>query len=276
MVDDTVDHHFVSFYNDVKDSSWPVISSYYEFLSLPKRIQDECREMHQLSNSMSIVYAPQREIKVCVQGNVAFVPIPKCAYAYYTTHLMSQGWKAVNISDLDTSSLEFVGMLMHPVTRYLKGLAQLFVNCHYKSDPIPRQNNPFSQIWDHDWSAIEQSLESQYAINLLSAINIGDVHVLPYNVMLNKILHITQWIPFDAIGDAASQAYLVKFCSDRGVSLKLDNQRIHQSPPLQISVFNRIKQKFHSDEEQRLQFYYTYGRDLQFYHSVLEKFHRDN
>lgn len=40
---------FKQFYYDVKDPSWPPCETWQEFLSLPKAIQDECNNVHHLS-----------------------------------------------------------------------------------------------------------------------------------------------------------------------------------------------------------------------------------
>ena len=44
------EHNIVTSYADVKDPSWPNITSADEFLCLPQRIQDECNVQHNFTD----------------------------------------------------------------------------------------------------------------------------------------------------------------------------------------------------------------------------------
>ena len=61
---------FQQFYKNVKDASWPVCESFEEFLTLPTRIQDECNQLHKLSDLRNS-YSSYNQIfdRIAQQGN---------------------------------------------------------------------------------------------------------------------------------------------------------------------------------------------------------------
>jgi len=61
---------FQQFYKNVKDASWPVCESFEEFLTLPTRIQDECNQLHKLSDLRNS-YNSYNQIfdRIAQQGN---------------------------------------------------------------------------------------------------------------------------------------------------------------------------------------------------------------
>jgi hypothetical protein len=68
--------NFKQFYNDIKDSSWPDCDSIHEFCNLPKKIQQECIEIHQMNyfsntNDYSTISNNYSKIfkKIADQGN---------------------------------------------------------------------------------------------------------------------------------------------------------------------------------------------------------------
>jgi hypothetical protein len=61
---------FQEFYKNVKDASWPVCQSFEEFLTLPSHIQDECNQLHKLSDLRNF-YDSYSQIfdRIAQQGN---------------------------------------------------------------------------------------------------------------------------------------------------------------------------------------------------------------
>lgn len=265
------DHAFLQFYNDVKDPSWPAISSYQEFLTLSPSIVDECRNLHGLCSTMTQLSNPPLNFKVCVRDHVVFVPIPKCASTFYISQLLNQGWHAADIRDINLDSVKLIGMIMHPMMRYLKGLTQMMVHSHSDHE-TPKPNIPIGMHFDVNWTAIEAALQSDYWFRMISNIVVGDTHVCPYDHLLGHVLPITDWIPLDALGSVEAGRYLSTYCANHGIPLQLSEQRLHRSSSLQLSVYEQIKHRFSMDQAQRLRFYKFYGNDLKFYYKTLEKF----
>jgi hypothetical protein len=277
------DPEFKKLYDAVKDSSWPDIHEYKDFVSLDPSIKNECFEMHGLQNRINEIadknYWTNLTADFCVFGNLAFVPVPKCAFSYYTQTLTEQGWKRVKLKDLDIESTHFFGFMMHPLKRYLKGIAQMIVFSCVRSktlDPL----NTWKAPYDIDWQGVESMLESQYLQNLLNMVLVGDVHAMPYYFFLGDLIDKVHWIPMDTMSDDEMKLHAMAFCKQHGqdLSLKLNSQRIHESPPLQLKAYEIIKNIFFNpsgtQENQITSFYKIFGPDLKFYYQLLNNFQK--
>lgn len=275
------DPEFEKFYQCVRDPSWPDVTGFGDFLSIDPLIINECFEKHNLQKKINEItdinyWSPQTD-SVCVSGNLAFVPLQKCAYKYYTTKLTEQGWQKTQIQNIDMSSTHFFGFMMHPLKRYLKGLAQILV-CSFARTTTITADNPWNSVNDIDWDSLDKSLDSPYLHNLMNRILVGDEHAMPYYFMFGDLVHKVHWIPMDILSDNEMKLHAMAFCEQhgQGLSLKLDDQRIHESPPLQLKAYEIIKNIFYNPSDihpnRIYQFYKIFGPDLKFYYHLLVNF----
>jgi hypothetical protein len=92
--------YLVDFYNSVKDSGWPEIETYDDFLELPEYIREECINTHNLTTRFDQIESPeywQNLLTTVLQyENLAYVPVAKCASTYYITFLnLSVGKRSI-------------------------------------------------------------------------------------------------------------------------------------------------------------------------------------
>lgn len=274
----TPDIEFKSFYDSVKDPSWPDIKDYATFTNLPKTIKNECFRFHGLTDRINEIcdaaFWSNELLHVCVHENLAFVPVPKCAYTYYTTRFTDLGWKKVPIKDVDPDRTHFFGILKHPLERHLKGITELVVCSHTRSDPALDVKNPWIHQYDIDWESIKSSMSSRYYINLLGEIAVGDDHSVPYHVMFGDRLDKINWIPMDLFTDAEIKIKIMDICKNHGqdLYLPLDEPRMHESSTEKLEIYQTIKNQLLRSKTHLYRLYQLYGPDLKFYYQLLEKF----
>lgn len=117
-----VSFDFKQFYNNIKDSSWPVCSSLEEFYNLPTHIQDECVNVHKMwhwkehfncwDSIISHVRAQGNAIKSHVRDDLDIchrAMIYPCGHDYYvgtwdgdSLYDFHPQWKNVDLSELQT------------------------------------------------------------------------------------------------------------------------------------------------------------------------------
>jgi len=271
------DPEIKAFYDSVKDPSWAEISEYKDFVALDPDIKKECFDQHGFQNRLDEITDLNHWINestfVCVFKDLAYVPVPKCAYSYYTQHLTELGWKKVKLKDVDIGSTHFFGFVMHPLKRYLKGVTQMLVFSHAKETQLAT-DNPWHVVSDIDWDSFKYSLESKYVQNLIKQISIGDEHSTPYQLLFGNFLNKVHWIPMDLLTDNEIKLHVINFCKQHGhdLSLPLDDYRIHQSSELQLQAYNIIKNNFFEDKELIYKFYKIFGADLKFFYKLLDNF----
>jgi len=277
-----LDIEIVNFYNSVRDPSWPDIQNYVDWVSLPEHIKEECNDLHGFQHRKEQVcdaeYWRSITTDVCVYKNLAYVPIPKCAYMYNTTLFTNLGWTKVPISELDMDAINFFGPIMHPLNRWFKGITEWLVQAYAVNEPILTPSNPWANnAMQIDWAQLTADLKNKYFKKLISTVNIGDLHSLPYSAMFGSMLDKINWIPMDVLTDNQVKISMMNFFKLHGhnIALPLDDQRLHVSNSTQLEILNTVKQEFYTNKSQIYSFYKLYADDLKFYYNLVDKFTPD-
>lgn len=278
-----LDIEIVNFYNSVRDPSWPNIQNYVDWASLPENIKEECNDLHGFQHRKEQVcdadYWRSITTDVCVYKNLAYVPIPKCAYVYNTTLFTNLGWEKVPLSKLDISSTKFFGTMMHPRTRWLKGIIEWLVISYRINEQVePSNDNPWTtKLFQTNWEQLKSDLNKDSFRRLLTTINVGDAHSMPYSVMFGNLINKITWIPMDILTDNEVKIKMMDFFKLHGhkIALPLDDQRLHQSPTEKLEIFNTVKTLVDNDQEQLYSFYKLYADDLKFYYNLVDNFTPD-
>lgn len=272
------DPEFASFYANVKGADWPDVQEYSEFIKLPKAIRQECVNQHQMTERLDRIcdlnYWAEHETKVYVNGNIAYVPIPKCASNYYQDCFYNLGWERVCITELDLTSTYLFGLFMHPLTRYLKGITQFLVRSYSDLTELePKKNYWLTHTPDINWDSLNAALESKYFLNLVQNIAVGDQHATPYYFLLGDLMYNIHWIPMDIFTDLEIKKEIIKFGRKHGqeIILPLDDKRIHTSSDIQNNIYKTITDLFFK-QSQLCIFHKLYGSDLRHYYQVLDQY----
>jgi hypothetical protein len=277
-----LDKEIIQFYNNVKDPGWPDIQSYCDFLTLSSTIIKECNDIHQFQSRRKEIcdrdYWVAQTLDVCVYENLAFVPIPKCAYVSNTTMFTELGWKQVPLNQVDIDNTVFFGTMVHPLARYLKGIAEWIVQSYQITPSVLSTDNPWlMNDLDIDWAQLNQDLEKKYFKQLISTANVGDIHSAPYSMMFGTLLNRIHWIPMDSINEndvKISMMNLFKRCNHT-IQLPLNTPRLHESSQNQLKVFDVVKKEFFNQQTNLINFYKLYTTELNFYYNLLETFTSD-
>ena len=156
-------------YNQIKDSAWPDIETYYDFIKLPNGIKSECYRLHDFQSVVNRSEDAEYWRKYSLSGfkfdNLVYVPVSKCASTYYGTLFENLGWKKLPLYNVDFNSVSAFGIIMDPITRYLKGITEWI----WTADLLP------SYVGD---------LENQDLFNrITSKLLFPDYHTLPYTIV---------------------------------------------------------------------------------------------
>lgn len=271
------DNEFEIFYRQSRDNSWPDIREYQEFLRLPSYIQNECFNLHRLQDRLDEICDYDHWCKiinyVCVSGDLAFVPLAKCASTYYVNKLLEQGWELKLIKDIDLEGTHFFGLIMHPLKRYLKGLTQTIVSSHDRLGYSSPWQNHWHQTWDIDWGGVEETLGSKYFLNFVSRISVTDIHTIPYHVILGSLIHKIHWIPMDPFSDKEIKLSVMDYCKkyQQNVVFPLQDDRIHKSNPIQIKLHDTITNLYLSGKINKYDLYRIFAPDFKLYYQVLNQ-----
>lgn len=271
------DLEILEFYRRVRDPNWPDIQSYSDFCKLPTNIKDECTNIHGLELTKSQILDQNHWIcltqDVYTYKNLAYIPIPKCAYVYYTTFFTSLNWEKTTLSSIDIKSTKFFGTIMHPMTRWLKGVTEWLTLAYaigdFKKDPA----NPWLvEPYEVDLVQLNLDLESSAFKKLIGSLLVSDMHSMPYSAMFGNLLNQATWIPMDIMSDNDVKIKLMNFFSANGhdISIPLNDKRLHESPPEKLKIFNYIKDTCFKDSNQLYSFYKLYSNDLKFYYNLVE------
>jgi hypothetical protein len=266
-------------YTAIKDPSWPNIQTYLEFSKLPAHIKKECNEEHKFQERKNQItdnnYWINLSSDVCVYKDLAYVPVPKCAYTYHSTLFTNLGWKKIPLKDVDIASTKFFGLIMHPLSRWLKGITQWIVKSYAISDiPVLDDNQWVVEPFEVDWQQLKLDLQTNPFKRLISTVNVGDIHSMPYSVMFGDLLYKINWIPMDTLSDNEVKISLMKFFNlhKHNILLPLNDKRLHESTSNQLDIFNIIKTQYPHNKEQIYSFYKLYSTDLKFYYNLLDTF----
>jgi hypothetical protein len=259
------DIFFKKFYNDIKDESWPTVKNYPDFLKLPAHIQQECVDLHglnyQLEQMESPCYWRDMLLTVYCHENLAFLPVPKCAFTYYNNLFENTlGWKKINILDLEPGTV-CVGIFEEPITRYLKGITEW----------VFRKILP---VMDYDINKIPPVL--------LKSVIVGDLHSISYTTTLGPWLDKINCIPMYQKSDEQIKTHLMSLFATQNHNIKLpiNDQKLNQSSQLKLDLYKLVTQVFEdslisNDDEYGCRGEYTYlllSPDLKFYHNLLTTF----
>lgn len=269
MADDLIakyhmsDHFFKKFYDAVRDPTWPIAENYAEFVQLPERIQVECRSQHTLGDrcrEMENVDYWRRHLshsEVFRRGDVVYAPVHKCANSYYKRLLQKQEWQSCNLWDLDLTRLHAFGLIMHPLTRRLKGITQL-LEMSFKNDcKIALE---FITIPEHK--------------EFFRSIAIMDAHSMPYSIVYGEKLRQIHWIPMELFSDRELKDQVISWCDRFGVEVVIpfDDARVNESSPEKKTLYNTVKDIFLNQYPADADSYLLFAEDLKFYRELIDQY----
>lgn len=245
---------FQQFYDSVKDPSWPEISDYKEFLSLPEPIKNECVEMHGLVHRLKQIhdhnYWAGLVWKYFDWKGLHFFPVPKCASTYYEKIYQQLGWTKIKGIDrsFQLEGAARVGLMMDPVERYLKGLAEYFYIMGLEQHPN-----------------IDKMIDRTLT---------PDLHSLPVSLIFRNYFQKINWIPMDLLSDNDIKVSLMSFFKLHGhdINLPMDDQREYISNTAKKNLYEKIKQSFYNNPEKIESVYNLLADDIKFYHELVNKF----
>ena len=107
-------------------------------------------------------------------ADLVYVATFKCASTYYTTLFQSNGWQRIYWSDIDWKNDHVFGFLIDPVTRYVKALAEDYIN---------EENEQFSEFI------------LRYLENMLPRSSLITFHSIPICLGLKSYAKHIDWIP---------------------------------------------------------------------------------
>lgn len=256
------DFYFNKFYKDIKDVSWPNAENITEFCQLPEKIQNECIEQHGLNDRMieiqSTAYWRNKSYQSTVwcMGTLVYVPVMKCAHTYYTDVFKQQGWIPKNIWDLDLTTLHAFGLIMHPLTRRLKGITQSLI-----------------VSFDHDPTQVIALLQQKNVAEFVQSIAITDGHTMPYSVTYDTKLSQIHWIPMDCLSDNAIKQEITTFCKTHGVEVHIPktNVRSNASSAAKLQLYQLLKNQFLQQDSVPPDLYQLFADDISFYHNLIKQ-----
>ena len=256
------DYFIKHFYDRVKDSSWPEITTYNEFLKLPKAIVTECNTMHNFPSRLceleDVNYWQDQTIHNTGYRykNVVYVPVQKCANSYYTKFFKDQlGWTKVKLSELNWNEVDAFGLLMNPMTRRVKGIAQVLTSAY-----------------DNNYVSVLTLLESSNFSKFISTISILDSHTVPYSITFGKEINKIHWIPMELFNDIALKKQIMCFLATKNINIEIpNNKRINQSLTDKQKVFTAIQNIFLSTEP-GAELGLLFAEDVKFYNNLLKTY----
>lgn len=108
--------------------------------------------------------------------NLVYVATFKCASTYYTTLLQSNGWNRIVWEEINWDKDHVFGFLIDPVVRYVKALAEDYIN---------EESTELEQLI---LNFLEKSLPRSTLITF---------HSIPISVCLKEYTKKIDWIPID-------------------------------------------------------------------------------
>ena len=253
------------FYNDVKDPLWPDIGNYCDYTQLPDHIKAECRKLYNVESRINEITSVEYWRKKMLWGyqykNLVYVPVTKCAHSYYCDVFENQlGWKKIMLNTVDHNNNIMFGLVMHPLTRFLKGTTQWLWDAYGTTDSL---------------DLLETDLSHPRIQYLIESVILGDLHTLPYSITFGPLLQHINWIPMDVFTDNEIKISLENLFENHNHNIKLpDNPRMNQSNKQKLKLFNTIKTLYQSSHSNgRLyHLYYVYSDDLKFFHNLIDTF----
>jgi hypothetical protein len=271
-----IDDEILKFYEAVRDPGWPDIQNYFDYCRLPIPIKQECDNLHNFQQRKSDIYDINHwvgsTVDLCVYKNLAFVPVHKCAMIYNTTLFINLGWEKKSLHEIDIDSTYFFGTMMHPMTRWFKGITEWLLLSHMIGEQKPASTTSWSRPYRVNRRELYLTLKNLSFQRVLSTMLVGDVHSMPYSVIFGDFLNNVNWIPMDVLSDNEVKISMMNFCKLHGhnISLPLNDKRLHESSVDKLAIFDIIKSICLKDNDQLYSFYKTYNTDLKFYSKLIE------
>jgi hypothetical protein len=259
-----VDVFLQEFYDSVKDATWPDISSYNDFISLPKEIMDECETVHSFKQRMNEIYNDdywrRLTTPIFVFENLVYIPIAKCAHSYYSNYFGNVlGWRSTTLQNINPNDMVMFGLMMNPITHFLKGVTQ----CLWQVPEIRNCDEDRLSGFIH-----------QYYKYLIGQMLVGDTHTVPYSVKFGNMLTQTNWIPMDQYSDNQIKVAFVNLFKKVGHDISMDftDARLNSSSPKKIQLFQIVKEIFLLEEyrERLYRLYILRSTDINFYNQLLD------
>lgn len=264
------DYFFKRFYTDVKDTSWPDANNYADFLQLPATIQSECINEHnflerknEISDSKYWTHHNSHSIGYRYK-NLIFVPVFKCGKTYYKNFFYYQlGWEEINIWDIDWNNHIGFGLIMHPLTRRIKGITQTL-----------------TESYNYDYDKILEVLKTPGFQNFIQSINISDIHTTPYSISFKQLLYKINWFPLEKGSTLDLKIHMMNFLKYHGVTVNIpvDEKNLNESSDKKLAVYNKLFELYMESNQDEInsERYFLFADDLNFYHNLLDQFKLNN
>lgn len=211
------DYYLTKFWNDVKDPSWPDISTWDDWLRVPEAMRRECIEVHDLYKRLADLEDPDHwrpwVIVPYQKDRFVFMNVLKCGSSHYRDFFENRlGWKRLEIASLKELRpyIKF-GLMMHPLERYLKGLTQF--------------------AWD---MGIRDDIKvEQMTISCV----MPDSHSLSYHFQFGDLMHDINWIPFKGMTDHETKSCMNRLFHCFGSDMEIPLEH----PPQNVTVGTKLK-----------------------------------
>lgn len=255
------DYFFTKFYDHVKDRLWPQVYTYGDFLKLPDIIQQECFQLHNLRSRLNEIEDEQYWINHGTHNigyqcqDVVYVPVMKCANTYYVNLFHNlNNWKQVNLSELNLDSVYLFGLMLHPLTRRIKGIVEIL-----------------SQSYGSDYKKILLQLQQPEFATFIGQVSTVDAHTIPYSILFGDLLNKIKWIPIELFSDRELQQQIKQFTDFHNVTVNFPEiiTRKNQSNKYKTQCFEQL-QKIYLQTEPPAELYQMFSKDLAIYHSIIE------
>lgn len=256
------DYFFKHFYDSVKDPSWPEVNNYSDFVQLPKRIVEECYQIHDLSSRLaqfedSTYWKNQSALNlVYAHKNVAYLPVPKCASSSYTNLFRDQlGWQSKQMSDLDLTQIKVFSLIINPLTRRLKGIVEsLYKSFNYNDD------------------AILTALDNQSFLDFVSRVMTVDNHTTPYSLVFESWFDLVHWIPIDLLTPQQVKKEMLTFFYQNNVQIDLpETKKLNVSNQKRKLIQQMIQTKI-MQTEAPAELGLMFAKDTQLYNKLVVRY----
>lgn len=257
------DYFFKKFYDDVRTDHWPLVANYNDFLKLPKHIIDECYQLHNLQIRKDQIesqkyWIARSNLAIGYKSNdLIYVPVFKCASTYYTQFFHeSLGWEKINLWQQDWSQVSAFGIIMHPITRVLKGLTQTM-----------------GMSYNYNYEKILVQLQDPDYLNFVRSISICDPHSMPLRFSYGELFEKIHWMPME-LGVDRIKDLMTEIALNHGIVLDIPrgDKQGNQSSDVKTKIFEIIRNNWLASEPTG-DFYALFADDLKSYHKIVENYH---
>jgi hypothetical protein len=256
------DYFFKHFYDNVRDPSWPEVSTYSEFLKLPSHLTDECRQQHNLMARLRELedrdyWISHSDLNLAyTHQHVAFLPVPKCASSAYKDLFHDQlGWQPVQLSEIDFDQVRVFSLIIHPLTRRLKGVVE-----------------SISKSYGYDFDAVLSALHDPCFLDFVTHVMMVDHHSTPYSLIWEPWFEKIHWIPMDILSPQELHKEIIQFLTSNNIHIDVpEPKKLNISDAKKILVYQILQDKILSTEPPA-ELGLMFARDIKLYHTLVEKY----